>query len=100
MANFVEVDTVRLNSDNNTVNEMIEAVKRELGNIYTEVDAMNRMWDGTANDLFTQAFASDRELFNVICEEGKALVSSIQTAKAEYEKCEAQVDSVISAISI
>ncbi len=100
MGTFIEVDTVALNNDKNTANEMIIAVQKELESVYDQVAELNAMWDGVANEAFNQVFASDRQLFDAICEEGKALVSSIESAKAEYEKCEMQVNEAISAIRI
>lgn len=100
MGNFIEVDTVQLNQDKNTAHDMIISVQADLERIYQQVVELDAMWDGVANEAFIKVFASDRQLFDMICGEGKALVNSINSARIEYEKCEVQVNDVIKAIRI
>ena len=97
---FIEVDTQQLERDKEAVKEGLQQVQQALKKVYAQVEELDAMWDGPANIVFRQQFASDREEFETMCKEVESLIESLTYAKWEYEKCENQVNAAIAAIRI
>lgn len=97
---FIEVDTQQLERDKEAVKERLQQVQQALKKVYAQVEELDAMWDGPANIVFRQQFASDREEFETMCKEVESLIESLTYAKWEYEKCENQVNAAIAAIRI
>lgn len=97
---FIEVDTQLLQRDENSLNEKLGVVRKSLERVYGQMEELDAMWDGPANEAFRQQFAQDREQFEAICKEVQELINSVGHACKEYNRCEAQVKAAVSAISI
>ena len=97
---FIEVDTQQLERDKEAVKERLQQVQQALKKVYAQVEELDAMWDGPANIVFRQQFASDREEFEAMCKEVESFIESLTYAKWEYEKCESQVNAAVAAIRI
>ena len=97
---LVEVDTAQMERDIESVKERLQAVRSALETVYAQMEELDAMWDGPANDAFRKQFASDREEFAAMCKEMDSLVESLTYAKWEYEKCESRVNAAVAAIRV
>lgn len=97
---FIEVDTQQLQRDKNALQERLNQLRQTLQNVYGQMDELDAMWDGPANQAFKEQFASDRGEFEAVCAEVEALIASMEFARGAYEKCEAEVYAAVAAIRI
>jgi len=97
---FIEIDTEQLERDRTALEEGLGQMRQILKNVYEQMEELDGMWDGPANEVFQQQFASDRQEFEAACQEVQGLIDSFAHAKEEYEKCEEQVNAAVAAIRI
>ncbi len=99
-SDYIKVNTVALRNDARDLEEMAEQSKKQLVNMHSEIAALDRMWDGPANEAFVKQFNGDYELLNAICEGVKAFANDLREAAREYDKCEDSVESAVRAIRV
>lgn len=97
---YIRVNTNALKSDADDLREMAEASRKQLNDIKEHIVALDRMWDGPANEVFVQQFIGDYELLNALCDSVKAFADDLTEASAEYDKCEDSVESAVRAIKV
>ena len=97
---FIEVDTVQLERDRGTLVEQLGEMRKILSRVYEQMEELDGMWDGPANEMFRNQFNSDRQNFEAACQEVQSLIDSFANAKQEYEKCEDQVGAAVAVIRI
>lgn len=97
---LIEVDTALLERDRLQMRERLNTVLASLRSIYADVAELDGMWEGPTNAAFNRQFAADREQFEAFCAQVNELIQNLEYAKAEYEKCEAQVQSAVAAVRI
>lgn len=100
MADKIVVNTNTLASDADNFENHIEAANARLESMKQNIDELNTMWKGQANEAFKQQFMIDyadmKEIINK-CRKYKNLLSSAVT---EYNKCDSQVNSLVNRIKI
>ena len=96
----IETDTMELRRDRQAAQDRLTSIQAALKQVYAEVAELDAMWDGTANMVFNKQFASDKETFEDVCKEVQALINNMTFAQEEYDRCENQVHSTVSAIKI
>ena len=98
MANKIQVNTQSLGSDANTMNTALTAIRNSMKSVFEAVSELDRMWDGPANEAFNAEFKKDKETMDKQCTSVEKLIECMNSAKKDYEKCENQVQSAVSAI--
>ena len=99
-SNYIRVNTGALRNDANELAEMAEQARRQLKDMYDHIIALDRMWDGPANETFVQQYTGDYELLNSICDSVKAFSNDLKDAAQEYDKCEDSVENAVRAIRV
>lgn len=99
-SNYIKVNTGALRSDANELAEMAERARHQLKDMYESIVALDRMWDGPANETFVQQFTGDYELLNSLCDGVKAFSEDLKNAAQEYDKCEDSVENAVRAIRV
>lgn len=88
-----------LDAMNNTATQLEELVDRwnaSKDNLYTIYEELDAMWDGTANDTFTQKFVvEDKEKYQKLSEVMMTYIQVIRTAVQKYIDTEEQVSNIV-----
>lgn len=96
----IEINTDSLSKDIDSLNTQLESVKTNLDAMFDNMSELDAMWDGPANTEFMAQFKSDHEFMTEMCNTIAELIACLSFANKEYNSCENQVDSIISAIDI
>ena len=67
------------------------AAEGALKNMFQEIQTLNSMWKGAANQAFNVQFAQDYSTMEELISMMKQYAESLEYAAAEYETCENQV---------
>lgn len=100
MAGKIKINTKTLQNDTDSIQKDLKQVQKKLEAMQTDVEELNSMWSGEANKAFNQAFSSDIKALAELCSSLESIVAYEGTAKAEYDKCENKVSSLIAAMNI
>lgn len=100
MASKIKINTKTLSKDKDSIEKDLKQIEKKIKQMKLDVAAMNKMWTGEANTAFNKAFNDDIDDLNTICDSIRGIITYESTAKDAYEKCEQQVSSLISSISI
>lgn len=100
MAQEIAVDTERMSADIEKLREILEVAKRQNETMKANVNDLNAKWTGASHDVFVKRFNKEcqntEEIFNVVND----VIQSMLSAKGQYERCENEVNSIVSAIRI
>lgn len=96
----IAVNTSTLAGDIGELRETLSNAKAQLEDMFNQVKELDTMWDGPANIEFNQQFSNDYENAKNICATIESLIECMEFAKNEYNSCENEVNSIVSAISI
>lgn len=94
----VNIDT--LASDIAELNNTLSTARKMLGDMFTQIQELDAMWDGPANDEFNKQFVNDHENAKEMCATVQSLIECMEYAKEQYNSCENQVNGIVSAINI
>lgn len=100
MADKIKINTARLGTDAERVNNYITKIEQEITNMKESVSQLDRMWDGPSREAFKKAFADDMNAIASLVNSLKSIWTYGTNAKTEYEKCEQKVSSLISEIQV
>lgn len=96
----ITINTDTLASDIAELNSALETARRTLSDMFTQIQELDAMWDGPANDEFNKQFANDHENAKGLCATVKSLIACMEYAREQYNSCENQVNGIVSAIRI
>lgn len=96
----IAVNTDTLASDIAELNGALETARKVLNDMFTQIQELDAMWDGPANDEFNRQFANDHENAKGMCATVQSLIECMEYAKEQYNSCENQVNGIVSAINI
>ncbi|MBO5474620.1 MAG: WXG100 family type VII secretion target [Lachnospiraceae bacterium] len=96
----IAVNTGTLASDIAALNQALAGVRERLDRIFTQIQELDTMWDGPANDKFKEQFAMDYINAKEMCATVQSLSECMQYAKEQYDNCENQVNGIVAAIRI
>ena len=102
MAGLTEI-TIDMSLLQNTVTTMQEQVARlrgDMDDIFNQIQELDRMWDGPANDTFRAQFLQDRQEMQEICNELQKMNDCLVYAKNEYNTCENNINGIVTSIRI
>ncbi|MBR1472542.1 MAG: hypothetical protein IJ600_12995 [Lachnospiraceae bacterium] len=100
MSKEIAINTTTLQSDIDKLNQALEQVRKSIDEAYTATFELDKMWDGPANIAFQTAFRKDQNDMEEICKVVESMIRSMSLSKTEYEKCEADVNTIIESIKI
>lgn len=100
MGREIMVDTDRLNSDIARLQETLKALKKQKKQMETDIESLNGTWKGDSHKAFMEQFDSEcqniEEMFSAVEE----MIGCMQYAKQQYERCENDINGIISSIKI
>lgn len=96
----ITVNTDTLASDIAELSSTLNTARKMLTDMFTQIQELDAMWDGPANDEFNRQFINDHENAEGLCKTVESLIECMEYAKEQYNSCESQVNGMISAINI
>jgi len=99
-AKEITVNTSTLAGDIEELRETLLTANAQLEEMFNRVKELDTMWDGPANSEFNLQFSNDYENAKNICKTVESLLECMEFAKNEYNSCENEVNTIVSAISI
>lgn len=96
----IKVNTVTLKKDTDLVTQSLKNIQKKIKAMQTDVDELNRMWSGDANEAFNETFQSDIDNLNKICNDIQSVINYEENAKTEYDTCEEKISELINTITI
>ena len=96
----IEVDTSRLSSDIQELRAGLRDTRSQVQRLKEKMDAMNAMWEGSANAVLRQRFQVDYENMTSFCDFIAELIEVLDTMRNAYDICENSVSSAVNALSI
>lgn len=96
----IAVNTSTLTGDINELRTALGNARAYLTEMFNQLGELDLMWDGPANDAFKKQFANDYENAKNLCNTIDSLLRNMEYAKEQYNACENEISSIVSAISI
>lgn len=93
--NYIEIETNALRRDAESFQEQLGGAESALKNMFQEIQTLNSMWKGAANQAFNVQFAQDYTTMEELIGIMKQYAEALQYAAAEYDTCENRVQEVV-----
>lgn len=100
MAAYIEVDTIALEKDRETIQSEMDRVRTGINQLKDKMVNLGAMWEGPAHRAFMAQFHADYEFIEEFHAEIGKYIETMQYAQQEYEKCESNVQQTIASIRI
>lgn len=100
MNHKIKISTDSLQSESRKILELVLKAEKDLKEIYIEVETLDAMWDGPANETFIKQFFHDYEMFKQTCSFLKSFSEDMGRAADEYNRCENSVLNAVKSISV
>lgn len=100
MADYIEIDTLALNRDKQTIQSELDRVQTEINQLKERMVSLGTMWEGPAHNAFMAQFNTDYEFIQEFGNEIGTYIETMGYAQREYQKCESTVSQVIDSIRI
>ncbi len=88
---YLKVDTGALMHDVQSVEDKIGIIDSKFVSMYNDVNALNGMWKGMANQKFTESFSNDYQAIKEFMEELKKYAARLEDDRNAYHSCENNV---------
>lgn len=96
----ITVNTSTLTGDINELRTTLSSAKAQLNDMFNQIAELDTMWDGPANLEFNRQFGNDYENAKNLCDTIESLLGCMEFARDQYNLCENEVNSIVSAIMI
>ena len=96
----ITVNTSALAGDINGLRDVLANARAQLEEMFGQVRELDTMWDGPANGEFNRQFNNDYENAKKLCETVESMINCMEFARNQYDLCESEVGSIVSAIAI
>lgn len=96
----ITIDTAQLNNTTQGIGDDLSRMNAHAQQLYDAVAELNSMWKGPANAAFTSQFLTDREQLLTQLEFIADYAQSLETARSDYDNCDAWVRSTVAAIRV
>ena len=96
----ITVNTSTLAGDIEELRGALSSARTQLSEMFGQVTELDTMWDGPANEEFNRQFGNDYENAKRLCETIESLLACMEYARDQYNLCENEVNSIVSAIAI
>lgn len=100
MIQEIAIDTKKLQNDTENLKNVLKRLQTEKTKMIQEIQELNTMWKGKANQQFAQQFQLDCQSFENLCNVINEMIRALENAKTEYEQCDSKVNSLVCAIKI
>lgn len=100
MADYIEIDTMALDRDRQTIQSELESVQTEIGRLGEKMESLGSMWEGPAHNAFMSQFHTDYEFVQEFAGEIRAYIETMEYAGKEYERCEDAVRQAVESIRV
>lgn len=100
MADYIEIDTMALGRDRQTIQSELDRVRTEISRLKEAMVNLGTMWEGPAHDAFMAQFNTDYEFVQEFGNEIGTYIETMEYAQREYQKCESEVNQAIASIRI
>ena len=97
---YFGVNTDTLRSDVSKIEESFNSMKSRIAEIYENVEALNALWDGPANDSFNQAFKQDHSNVNAYFTTLNNIIEQLDRSRENYDKCETEVENMVDSLHV
>lgn len=94
----IEIETNTLAQDISDLESELEQARKFILDMAEDMEELDNMWDGPANEAFMTQFGQDVQYAGDLCNMVEKLKECMEYAKQQYEICEAEVSSLISSI--
>ena len=96
----IAVNTSTLANDIDELRTALTSARAQLDDMFNQVTELDTMWDGPANEEFNRQFGNDYENAKNLCKTIDSIIECMVFAKDQYNICENDVNSIVSAITI
>lgn len=96
----IEINTEQLDRDIQRLREKLSQTRTHINRLKDRMDAMNKMWEGTANQAVRQRFQRDHQNMLNLCEMLEELIQTLESIRQSYDSCENHVRSAVDALRI
>lgn len=96
----IEISTEYLGKDIDNLKNTLTSLKQDKYKMTGEIEELNTMWKGPANEVFVKQFHLDCVSFDNLIETIDKMIGEMEHAKAEYEKCDNKVSDIVRALRI
>lgn len=96
----IAVSTENLGRDIARLRTVLNNLRKNKDKMVQEIEQLNTMWKGPANQMFAKQFALDCRSFDNLCRTIEEMIKAMENAKTEYEKCDNKVNALVNAIRI
>ena len=97
---YIKTDTDQMNSDVRKLEEDIAQVERSIRELSAELDQLNSMWKGNANQAFRMQVQKDISYLKQIVDGLSNYKENMNDAKNDYIRCENEVIQNVNSIRI
>lgn len=96
----IEISTERLDADISKMQENLDNLRNAKDQVYRCLEQLNTMWDGMAKFAFNAQTQKDRMELLGLLNNLNNLIECMEYAKAEYIRCNEDVNSKIASIRL
>lgn len=96
----IKINTSTLKKDTESISQALKDIRKKIKAMQSDVNALNGMWVGDANEAFNKAFQDDITDLGLICDNIQNVIDYEQKAKSEYDTCEEKVSDLINSITV
>lgn len=96
----IEISTQRLDADISKMQDGISDLSNSMNQVYRCLEALNTMWDGSANAAFVNQTRMDQILLTDLIKNLNDLVECMEYARGEYNRCNEDVNYKIAGIRL
>ncbi len=100
MAKVIKVNSVRLGSDAQKIQEDLNRINKRIDVLESKIIELDAMWDGESSEAFKQIFHTDLEELKSEFQSLNKLAMLQNVAKKNYETADRNVSDIISKIKI
>lgn len=97
---YMEIDTQQLRTDIRSLEDNIGRLEKSLENMMSDLEGLNAMWTGRANQAFRAQVSQDRSFMEDTLRHLIRLTECMTYAEKEYVRCENEVKSLADSIRI
>ena len=90
----------RFNTDVEQFKTALDDLDNNYTNVFETIESLNSTWAGQAHDAFLTQFDNDNKNVKDMIEELKKYRDDLLFANNEYTKCEAEVNDIVTSLSI
>ena len=100
MAELIKMDTEKLNSDMNSVDEHLENIRGHLKDLKDYAVLLDGMWTGLGSDAFRAAFHADLISLDTVIGNLESISKFEHKAYAKFQRCGINVRSAIDEVRV